>query len=116
MRCVPEGKDANAEVEGDVERGAEDAALLVGLDLEPRRSPKFLWWPKRRGGGDDDVRLGPNVERCGPGGMRGGGGTQGDDAVGRRSGNGGAMWRARRRDGCGHGRDAMWGGSGWWLR
>jgi hypothetical protein len=33
--CVPEGEDAGAEVEGDGERGAEDAALLVGFDLEP---------------------------------------------------------------------------------
>lgn len=37
-------------------------------------------WPKRGGGGDDSVQLGPNGERCGPGGVCDG--TQGDGAVG----------------------------------
>jgi hypothetical protein len=42
VRCVPEGEDTGAEVEGDVEHGAEDTILLVGLDLKPRRSLKLL--------------------------------------------------------------------------
>jgi hypothetical protein len=40
--CIPEGEDTGVEVLGDVEHGAEDAVLLVGLDLEPRRSLKLL--------------------------------------------------------------------------
>lgn len=132
VRCVPEDEDAGAEAERDGERGAEDAVLLAGLDLEPlglgHLEPRRRLELRRRrleggggGGGGGGVRLGPDDgERSGPaGGARGGGGTRGGGAAGQEEGR--AVVQRGGGGGRCHGLDSTatatpgstaWGGSG----